>query len=347
MPRTAWATLTPLVVVAAYYVLVAAFVGSYQLIWLTLDYFRVALGLLFITALVVVFAILIVKMVKRDLTERAPLLVKRLVIERWRHDYGLSLVVSALVLALLLPSFNAFKQMILPHAGFGLDPLFVDWDRLLFLGYDPWRVSHTIFSGPSASWWLNFLYHPAYFPMVFGVSLCAVLPIKPTLRTQYLLCYALVWILIGSLMAFLLPSAGPVFWHQFHGEPDPFAPLVRTLSEHDRALELSAVHYQAVLGRAFDVPKLALGRGISAMPSVHIALAVLFACGAFAIHRWLGWVFGIYAVAIWIGSIHLGWHYAVDGIVAAVVVVPVWALCGAWARRLHGTPPNPLKAVMV
>jgi hypothetical protein len=36
----------------------------------------------------------------------------------------------------------------------------------------------------------------------------------------------------------------------------------------------------------------------------------------------------IYAALIFVGSIHLGWHYAVDGIVGAAAAIAVWWCCG-------------------
>jgi hypothetical protein len=338
-------TLAPLILVAIYFAVVASFPGVdvAQLAALTFQYIGIGLSLLLVVSLGAFSVVLVVKLVNRDLEERPLNLAKRLVLERWRADRGLAFLVAPLVFALLLPSFNAFKQTILPYAGFGLDATFAGWDRMLFLGADPWRISHALFEGPDASWVISRLYHQLYFPMAIGVFICAVVSIRPALRTQYLLSYALVWIAVGSVFAFLLPSAGPVYWHLFHSEPDPFAPLVQMLAEHDRLLVaaghaegLSAVHFQRVIGDAFQVPQLAIGRGISAMPSVHIALAVQFACGAFAIRRWLGWVLAVYSVVIWIGSIHLGWHYALDGIVAAAIIIPIWLLCGRLARRLHG-----------
>ena len=337
--------LAPLILVVVYFAMVASFpsVDGAQLAKLTLGYVWIGLVLLFVVCACAVAALLIVRMITGQLDERPLALLKRLILERWRVDRGMSFLVPPLVFALMLPSFNAFKQMILPYAGFGLDGVFASWDRVLFLGTDPWRVSHAVFAGPKASWLISRLYHELYFPMAIGVFLCAAFSIRPALRTQFLLSYALVWIAVGSLFAFLLPSAGPVYWQLFHGQPDPFTPLVQTLAEHDRLLVtagypegVSAIHYQRVLGEAFQVPQLAIGRGISAMPSVHIGLAVQFACGAYAIRRWLGWLLGLYAVVTWIGSIHLGWHYAVDGLVSAAIIIPLWVLCGKIARRLHG-----------
>jgi hypothetical protein len=75
--------------------------------------------------------------------------------------------------------------------------------------------------------------------------------------------------------------------------------------------------------------------GISAMPSVHVAVAVLFAVLGWRTAAWLGWLFTGYACVVLIGSVHLGWHYAVDGYVSAVVAPLIWALTGwSWVRRV-------------
>ena len=54
------------------------------------------------------------------------------------------------------------------------------------------------------------------------------------------------------------------------------------------------------------------------------SMAVLFACAAYHVDRRAGRLFSAYAVLIWIGSIHLGWHYAIDGVVAAVLTLSIW-----------------------
>jgi membrane-associated phospholipid phosphatase len=74
------------------------------------------------------------------------------------------------------------------------------------------------------------------------------------------------------------------------------------------------------------------GFGISAMPSVHVAMATLFAIGGFVMHRWIGWLMTAYAILIWIGSIYLGWHYATDGIVGASMTIGLWKLSGKLAE---------------
>src|SRR3546814_8775273 len=87
----------------------------------------------------------------------------------------------------------------------------------LFLGHDPWRVTHAIFS-PMATYAIDRAYHGWFAPMSLGVLLCAFGARRSyRLRTQYLLSYIAVWVVIGSVFAYLLPYAGPCFDPVFPG----------------------------------------------------------------------------------------------------------------------------------
>ncbi len=266
-------------------------------------------------------------------------LIGLFVMERWQRDRLFSLLAPPLVCALTLASFNAFKQLILPSAGFGLDPLFADWDRALFLGVDPWVVTHQLFGSLTATRLIDGFYHAWFVPMTLGISICVFLK-NPELRIQYLLAYILSFILIGSLLAYLLPSAGPCFYDRFAGTSETFSALMERLRAHDAALlasgdaGLAALRNQGALLGHFNTGQLALGGGISAMPSMHNALAVLFALGGMRLGRGFGLAMWVYALLIWIGSIHLGWHYALDGIVAALLALGLWKVSGHLARML-------------
>lgn len=342
--NASYAGAAPLLLVAVYFLLVASFPGvdPAALAGLSWIYAKASASLLLVVLLVAFGIVLVSRLARGELSERPLSLGLRLLRERWAADRGLSLLVPPLLFTLLLTAFNAYKQLILPPAGFALDPVFAAWDRALFLGRDPWLVLHDLLPGAEAARYVSLGYHQMFAPMALGVFLASVLPVRPELRTQYLLSYALIWILIGSVFAYLLPSAGPVFWGDFHAGPDPFAALVERLAAFDRAIlagghadGLSAYHFQRALADSFGSGDLLMGRGISAMPSVHNALAVQFACAAFAVSRPAGWVAAAYALFVWLGSIHLGWHYAVDGIAAALIAVPLWYACGRWARLLH------------
>ncbi len=75
--------------------------------------------------------------------------------------------------------------------------------------------------------------------------------------------------------------------------------------------------------------------GISAMPSLHNASAVLFALLGWQVSRAHGIALTIFAVLIFLGSIHLGWHYAVDGYLGAALAVVIWWISGKIATGME------------
>lgn len=259
---------------------------------------------------------------------------------RWDRDRFASLVWPPVLFAALIASFNAFKQMVLPIAGFGYDPAFAEADRLLFLGTDPWRITHAFLGSPGATWLIDRSYHAWFAPMSLGVLLCAWLPASTyRLRNQYLLSYVAIWIGIGSILAFLLPSAGPCYYEHFIGPHPSFAELNAQLvtAEMASGAQLTALANQAGLLRLYGGDALAVGGGISAMPSVHNGLAVLFAIAGWRINKWLGAALAGYALLIWVGSIHLGWHYAIDGLFAGALTFGIWAIAGRVVDRFERT----------
>jgi hypothetical protein len=265
-----------------------------------------------------------------------------LVKERWKCDRFASTIWPPLLFATLLASFNAFKQMILPLAGFSWDPMLAYADKALFLGNDPWRVTHALLGSPQATVWIDRIYHGWFVPMSLGVIVCAWMPRSSfRLRTQYLLSYIGVWIGIGSILAFLMPSAGPCFYEHFVGNQASFHELGRRLAEAQAQTgsTLTSFSNQAMLLKLFGADKVIVGGGISAMPSVHNGLAVLFALAAFRLNRTAGWILAAYAGLIWFGSIHLGWHYALDGLVAAGLTYGIWVVAGRIAVALDSDAP--------
>jgi hypothetical protein len=72
-----------------------------------------------------------------------------------------------------------------------------------------------------------------------------------------------------------------------------------------------------------------MGAGISAAPSMHVTIASLMAMSLFSVNRKLGFIAWIYAAIIEIGSIHLAWHYAVDGYLALLFTSIIW-----WATKI-------------
>lgn len=258
-------------------------------------------------------------------------------------------VVPLTTFAITMAAFTLFKQSMLPQAGFAFGQSIAVTEQAM-LGRDAWQVTHALLRSPLWSQAIDLAYHAWFAPMTLGMVLCAFAPRDSALATRYMLAFVLVWIVEGSLVAYWLPAAGPCFYDAVQPGPDRFAALhdhLRAQSDWLRATGfpgLSALDYQRELFRAFTTRHLTFGAGISAMPSLHNAMAVLFACAAFHHGRRIGYLFAAYAVVIAVGSVHLGWHYAMDGIVAAAMTMAIWKLTGVIVhatRTAAGVAPAP------
>ena len=62
-------------------------------------------------------------------------------------------------------------------------------------------------------------------------------------------------------------------------------------------------------------------------------MATLFALAGWRLNRKLGVALFLYLVVVLIGSIHLGWHYGLDGYASILGAYAIWRLVGALQRR--------------
>jgi hypothetical protein len=273
-----------------------------------------------------ILGILLGKEMARGPSQRPHQLIIYALRRRWQIDRFFWFWWPVLLYSMLLTLFALFKQLVLPQAPFSFDPLFYAADRAIF-GVDPWTISH---GRPWLTAFFGQLYYGWYAPLLLGTLACSFVVNRPETRMRYLTAFVLTWLLVGSLMAYLLPAAGPCYWDEFVGEPNPYLPLMQALRSD---VALSSIYNpvfdtQNYLLDSFTHGRISLGAGISAMPSMHVALATIFACGAWTLNKAFGVVLALFAIAIWWASIHLGWHYAVDGLIAAPAALLVWVLTG-------------------
>lgn len=254
------------------------------------------------------------------------------------------LVIAAIIAGLTIPIFGIFKQLLLPARGFPWDASIARIDRALFLGVTPWHLTHWLFGTVGGTLFFDRLYSIWMVLMFAFPSIVATIVSRTEMRFRLLSSWILVWIAIGTVAAWALASAGPCYYNVLVGPDADFARLTARLQELQQNAQLSghaigALDFQPSLLAAFRAGGYAPAGGISAMPSVHVAMATLFAIGGFAIHRRLGRIMVAYALLIWIGSVHLGWHYALDGLVASALTLLIWQLTG-WLNRLPLLSPH-------
>jgi len=122
--------------------------------------------------------------------------------------------------------------------------------------------------------------------------------------------------------AMLLSSAGPLFYDRLYGG-HAFQSLDSMLRARGGwvALAESDLMWAA---RADSDPGLVAG--ISAVPSVHVAMSLWIYLAAREIAPRAALPALLYFLLVWIGSVQLGWHYASDGLVGAVGMLAVWRL---------------------
>ena len=73
------------------------------------------------------------------------------------------------------------------------------------------------------------------------------------------------------------------------------------------------------------------------MPSMHVSIIFLIALLGWRKNAVLGAVFTIYTFFIMLGSVHLAWHYAVDGYLSIIVTLVIWVISGRIAGRINFT----------
>jgi len=236
-----------------------------------------------------------------------------------------------IALIAFISGFSFIKSMIPAINPFAFDQAFTKFDRALHFGVDPWKITHAIFNGPIATAAINFLYNLWFF-LFWGVTFFFVLRTKkPKDREQYLVSYFLCWLIIGGLFATLMSSVGPVFYGNLVVGPNPFAPLMDTLNAQnewlvaqDSPVKVWSLGVADMLWERYAASETGLGSGISAMPSMHVSMAVLMALGVGRISKIWGRIFWGYALIIQIGSVHLAWHYAIDGYFSIIATVLIW-----------------------
>nr|WP_321439556.1 phosphatase PAP2 family protein [uncultured Hyphomonas sp.] len=234
-------------------------------------------------------------------------------------------VLPVMLTSLFLGAFTAYKIMIPVVNPFSYDALFSDMDRMIF-GTDPWRLTHALM-GPEGTAFVDYVYM-LWFPAFLIVPILVSLFCSLEIRKRYFFSFIGVWALLGLVLATLWSSAGPCFLELIgHPYQDRYADL----------LPIEGAEYanmgQAYLAWGYREGGMAIGKGISAMPSIHVSVATLYVLLARHCHRvFLGLAAVFYALILF-GSVHLGYHYFVDGIVGTLGTMGIWWLSGRLVSR--------------
>lgn len=235
-------------------------------------------------------------------------------------------------MVLYIPIFSAMKSAIPRVEGYTWDATLIAADRMIF-GTDAWRVLQPLFGFPLVTSALSFAYH-AWVVLIYGggVYFCFFVQDRE-LRLQYFIARFLCWIVLGMIIATAFASVGPCFVGPILGNHhfDAQVAYLQMANTHYPVLVLPVQHQLLMW---FEAGRQDLGAGISAMPSMHVGMTTLTLLAARRVSRRAGNLMFGFLLVIIVGSVHLGYHYALDGLIALLGTTALWLVAGALARQI-------------
>ncbi|USA43599.1 phosphatase PAP2 family protein [Spongiibacter taiwanensis] len=248
---------------------------------------------------------------------------------------GLLLLISASV---FFSSISSFKTLIPEINPFHWDPDFYQLDLQLHGGVSPWQWLHGILDWPWATCALNAVYNAWFFLMQAALFWFFFFARKGVIRQQFLLSFICCWVVNGAVLALIFSSVGPAFYERLYpGVTSPYTDLMTYLHQANESYPVWALATQDYLWQLYQQGENGIGGGISAMPSMHVSVALLLCCAIWP-RGLLARVAGCHFVLIILmGSVHLAWHYAADGYLSLVTSLAIWKVCG-WLLSFRPTP---------
>ncbi len=245
-----------------------------------------------------------------------------------RLTHGLIAIFLTTAFFLVFTMLKTTMPYILP---FWADPLMAGLDRALHFGHDPWAVTHLF-----KAWFNADLMGQVYFSAWLGPAM--FLPVILILTdgnvarvNRFVWLYAFAWIVLGNVLALAFLSAGPVYFDRLVGS-DEFAGLAASMAQAGISSGNVGIA-QDHLWQIYTSGAQQAGSGISAFPSVHIAMISVIALYIYERWRWLAPLSAFLVLSYLFLSVYLGWHYAVDGYFSLLAVTGVWV----WLRRRADT----------
>ena len=239
-------------------------------------------------------------------------------------------VTTVLLLTPFECMFASIKQAIPCINDFCWDYKLMNLDYRLHLNRHPWEILSIFLNNEyilrciDSMYMLWFIFLIAY---CFGMAWSS----NRRLRLQFMISSLLVWMIFGSVLGITFSSAGPCYYaktiDRSHSE-DPYQPLLSKLHTYHESKSLWAIRNQIGLWKSKISCKWLPFGGISAMPSVHVAMAMIFLFTSYHTCKFFGMLMAVYAIIILLGSIILAWHYAIDGYISIILSTLLWNLTG-------------------
>jgi hypothetical protein len=257
--------------------------------------------------------------------------MKQFLLSKRRMANGIPMVLIMMVFMYVFANIKAAIPVLNPLAW---DTYFSQMDSTLHFGTLPWVWLQPLLGYAPITFLLNINYN-LWFLVTWMMWVHFAFAERPSeLRTRFFLSFFAMWVFIGGVLAIWFSSAGPCFYGRLGLTPDPYAGLMTYLRGVNDVMPIWALPVQDELWQGYTDNSVIV-RGISAMPSMHNGSALLFALAGYRVSRFAGHILIVHAFLIFIGSIHLGWHYAVDSYLAWALTLVIWFAAAPVSRWWH------------
>lgn len=148
------------------------------------------------------------------------------------------------------------------------------------------------------------IYHSCWGIELFAAFVLVLIGRGPRIVLHYCLSLILLFY-IGRFLGVINPVMGPALFR-----PELFGYLAGSTT--DVALRLVSSVMSQPPELAVDRGGILLG-GVSAMPSLHVAMVAVTAYWLYVAKRWTLWITVPWVLLVWTSTVVLGWHYLLDG----------------------------------
>lgn len=230
----------------------------------------------------------------------------------------------------LIPRLNPYKS----------DPAIAEIEKTLHLGHYPHEFIIPFTDSLHFSIALDSAYLIWFAVMYTALAYNVFIDGDINRRLRFLWTFALSWILLGTALATGLSSTGPLFFNNFYPDlANPYKDLVAHFDDlAAQGKNLSTARGREMLLEWTKNDRVININAISAMPSMHVAVAWMAALYARTIGRAVfAAALAFFVLILW-GAVYFGYHYALDGYVSVVVVSLIWWGLGRAFPAKNGGP---------
>ena len=190
-------------------------------------------------------------------------------------------------------------------------------DKVVHFGVSPVVFLVDILRINRIIYFLDLIYI-TFIPMNIIIPVIFIIQTKSEIiRKQFLAVFCISWV-VGGISYFLFPAMGPCYF-----KPEFFQFLDMPIAKNLQQILLEEyVKFRQSAGQHIASNYY----GIAAMPSLHLAKTFIFMLFSRRLNRYLFIFFCVYLVLMFIGSVALGWHYAIDGYIGIAMAYIIYII---------------------